>query len=1311
VVTAVSNVVNYDVTQDGGAVFNVVNPLGQFRLVCTEDGCGYLLLASDGSLQVMAPWKGGEPTSAPAAIKVEASATKLSVDDEVTVTATVTDHLGRPVANTNVNFVVETTGLANPGIGSATTDGQGKATFKFKQQKVGKDKVTATATAGPVSGEIEIEWTAGAPKTVDLTVDKNDPQIEQTVTFTATVKDQYGNLVPGVEVAFTTDATSVHPSENRKANTGTSGDDLGKATLAYTGNTKAGTDRWKATAGTATSSELTVTWKPGAPDSLTLEVDKKTPTVGDTVTFTATVKDKHGNPIPNLTVSFATTGADDVHDDAGGQAPTNASGVATYQFTDDTPLGTGTDHWTASIADGPSAGVDVVWRAGNPRRIGLTVQDDKTSPKAGESVTLTATVYDAYDNVVDWFGDNGEIITFRTASGAHHPKNDFSTATDGVATLQISETTTGEDTWEAVRDAITSNPVPIDWQPGDFTKIALTVNRTSQTVGSNVQFTATLQDDYGNTVDIDDEVTFVVTKGSNVGLSRRADAVNGVAVRAYGTNQTEAGDQTWKATYGDVDSNEVTVTWLAGPAAKVALEVDDTNPSVNGQIKLTARVLDDHGNLATNASGTVTFETINVAQDQSSVHPGVSSEVALSNGVATWYFTGGTKTGVDHWQATFDGLPGKASDPVVVTWKPGPVFGVTLTPATTTATAGDEVALTASLVDQWGNVVPEARSIEFEPLAANVNPDTKHATTTDPATGEATFKYTGEKAGLDRWRAVLPVQNGDPILSNEASITWNAGDPAKTTLSPASQTAQVKTNVTLTAIVVDQFDNPVEGVQVTLWLDGSPSSQVGTPVATDSNGQTQFTYTSDALGDQTLKASFDLNGTTTYSGPATVTWVAGPINQVELEVVTTTPKVGGEVQVRAQVKDGAGYPVADAHLSLFSLPGSANSVDLAGTTGTDGTYTFTYTDSAALVGQTDTLMAAVGVEGGAPIHSTPVTVTWQAGDPAKVELTASATSATADDTVTLTAAVRDADGNSVDWATGDVTFTVDTLLSDPDPDATSKTVTVALQNGKAVLTLTGKQKGTETWTASYGTFSGQESITWSAGAPASVTLQARESETSNQLIPDQFVIGWDKTVEFRVVVRDAKGNGVPNLDVTIQTTGGTAHHNTAACSSSTCKVEGTTAGGGGFTGTFKGQQAGYDDWSVTVNGHTATIRIVWEPVITITSDSPKQVGSTIALTVEVTGFQCTTLATPTPADRLVLIANPSLNTAPQLQNYSCGSVSGVGEKGTWNWNLTSNGSAETVQMKVTLKLDGDNALDTSIGEVEKSVTVEWKDTQ
>ena len=290
VVTAVSNVVNYDVTQDGGAVFNVVNPLGQFRLVCTEDGCGYLLRASDGSLQVMAPWKGREPTSAPATVKVEASATKLSVDNEVTITATVTDALNRPVANTNVTFSVSTSGAITATTPkSATTDAQGKATFKYKQQKVGKD--TVAAKAGSASGEIEIEWTVGAPKAVDLTVDKTEPEIEQTVTFTATVKDQYGNLVPGVEVAFTTDSTSVHPSENRKANTGTSGGNLGKATLTFTGKTRAGIDRWQASVGDNLSNEVRVIWKPAVVlEALAQDQEWKTGEVAVSVGTTVKVR-------------------------------------------------------------------------------------------------------------------------------------------------------------------------------------------------------------------------------------------------------------------------------------------------------------------------------------------------------------------------------------------------------------------------------------------------------------------------------------------------------------------------------------------------------------------------------------------------------------------------------------------------------------------------------------------------------------------------------------------------------------------------------------------------------------------------------------------------------------------------------------------------------------------------------------------------------------------------------------------------------------------------------------------------------------
>ncbi|ACZ38966.1 Ig-like domain-containing protein [Sphaerobacter thermophilus] len=1335
VVTAVSNVVNYDVVEDGGAVFNVVNPLGQFRLVCTETGCGYLLLASDGSLQVMAPWKGGEPTSAPAAVKVEASATKLSVDDEVTITATVTDHLGRPVANTNVNFVVETTGLANQGIGSATTDGQGKATFKYKQQKVGKDKVTATATAGPVSGEIEIEWTAGAPKSVDLTVDKDEPQVEETVTFTATVKDQYENLVPGVEVAFTTDSTSVHPSENQKANTGTSGDTLGKATLAFTGKTKAGIDRWKATAGTASSSELTVTWKPGAPDSLTLEVDKKTPTVGDKVTFTATVKDKHGNPIPNLTVSFATTGADDVHDDAGGQAPTNASGVATYQFTDDTPQGTGTDHWTASIADGPSAGVDVVWRAGNPHRIGLTVQDDKTSPKAGEQVTLVATVYDVYDNVVDWFGDNGEKIFFRTQAGAVHPQSGYKDVTAGVAIFTVSETSVGQDVWEAVRDAITSNPVTIVWQPGDFTKIALTVDRTSQTVGSRVQFTATLQDTYGNTVDKDDEVTFVVTQGSNVGRSRKAVAVNGVAVRAYGPNQTEAGDQTWKATYGGVDSNEVTVTCLAGPADKVALEVDDTNPSVNGQIKLTAKVLDANGNPVTNASGTVTFETVDVDVDtnQSSIHKGATGTADLTNGQATWYFTGGTKTGVDHWQATFDGLSGQPSAPVTVTWGSAAAHHILLTTDQTdhTATAGTAVTLTATVKDQWDNVVTgQVGKIRFSQTGTPANSNAGDEV--DLLNGEAQFQYTGTKAGQDQWQAQLVVDGsvvGD-VDADQVTVTWVAGPAAQLLVTPEGTiTRQVGGTARLVATVLDEFGNPVKDQTVTFKLTGTTREGVTPPDPLHSgtsnrNGRVIFDY-KDVLvsGTDTITVTVDSLPETEVQ--RTVVWEPGPVATIELTFAPNPPTAGADVTVTATLKDQGGNAVPDTEVRLMSVPGSRNTVDLTATTGATGMASLTYTGATDSAEKTDTLWALASGDGGSVIVSNPLQITWTGPAPDSITLSVSKENPSADDTnVELTATLY-AGATVADWIdSGTVVFSVASPKSTPQGTAEpDDSYVVTVIDGKATLLLDGNLAGTETWTAKFTPAGGAEisndlAVTWSPGAVATVTLDARKSgATSDQWVETEFLSPWNDTVEFRVIVRDAKGNGIPNQTVTIQTTGGTAHHGQAGCSSGECQLTGTTGGTGGFSGTFTGEQAGYDDWAVTVDGKTATIRIVWEPEVTFeastngstwTSSEPitASTNSRVDLRATITGFQCSALfdaGQPTVLGEKLLFEQNPRRSSVAFVKWECAGDPEVATATGW----AEKTDAGEITFTVRLNLDGDSALNPTIGEVEKSVTVTW----
>jgi len=1330
VVTAVSNVVNYDVTQDGGAVFNVVNPLGQFRLVCTESGCGYLLRASDGSLQVMAPWKGGEPTSAPATVKVEASATKLSVDDEVTVTATVTDHLGRPVANTNVNFVVETTGLANPGIGSATTDGQGKATFKYKQQKVGKDKVTATATAGPVSGEIEIEWTAGAPKTVDLTVDKNDPQIEQKVTFTATVKDQYGNLVPGVEVAFTTDSTSVHPSENQKANTGTSGDTLGKATLAFTGKTKAGIDRWKATAGTASSSELTVTWKPGAPDSLTLEVDKKTPTVGDTVTFTATVKDTHGNPIPDLTVTFSTGDSGNVHNNQSESRTTNASGVATFSFKDSDPKGTGFDSWTAKVNEDVGDSEDIEWRAAAPAKI--TLSANVTEPKAGEQVTLTATVYDAHGNVVDWFGSNGEKILFRAKDGAVHPKSSYEDVTAGVATFTVSETSVGQDVWEAVRDAITSNPVTIDWQPGEFAQIALSVNRTSQTVGSNVQFTATLQDAYGNTVDIDHEVTFLVTTGpgSDVGLSRKADAVNGVAVRNYGTNQTEAGDQTWKATYNGVDSNEVTVTWLAGPAAKVALEVDDTNPNVTGTIKLTARILDQRNNLVTDAVGTVGFHTIDVEPGQSSVNENASGQADVVNGQATFYFNGGTKAGVDRWQATFSGLLGGVSNSVLVTWNAADAHHILLTTDKTddTAEAGETATLTATVVDQYNNPVTDQEGqIRFAQTGTPANSNAGGEV--DLSNGQATFSYSGTKAGQDQWQAVLLDADGNvvaTVTAGQVTVTWTSAEPAELLVTPEQDVSEAHgESVWFVATVLDAYGNPVEGVTVTFQLQESTRSGAPTPwphvlksEATNASGQVSLEHSADETGVDTILVKAG-----SLEEERTVTWTAGAPAKITLTVTPNPPTAGEDVTVTVTVLDESNAPVSGATVYLFSVPLSHHEVDKSDDTDGSGVAEFEYSGTPDAMGKTDWLFAVVTVEG-STLVSDVVEVVWVGPDPNELTLSLSKANPTADDTGVELTATLTVDGAPATWVNdGTVVFSVTDGKSSPQETPVGGTYVVQVVGGKATLVLDGNLAGTENWTATYtvggGTLEDQLDVTWSAGALASVQLMARKTGTSGWNF-DEFVVNWNDSIDIRVQLNDAKGNPITGQPVTIQTIEGTAHHGQPFCDDEECVIQGTTGGTGGtLTRTFTGQQAGYDVWSVTVGAFTDTIRIVWEPEVTFeastdgstwTSSEPitASTESQVHLRATITGFQCSALFDAEQrtelGEKLLFEQNP-LPSSWAFVGWEC--AGDLEEATATGWAEKTD--AGEITFTVRLNLDGDSALNPSIGEVEKSLTVTWQD--
>jgi Mg-chelatase subunit ChlD len=141
------------------------------------------------------------------------------------VTATVRDAFGNPVSGVTVQFTV--TG-ANAASGTATTDANGRATFCYTGTNAGLDTITAQAPATTARGVATKLYVPGPPATLVLTPPTATNTVDTQHCVTATVRDAFGNPVPGVTVQFTvTGANAASGTATTAAN--------GRATFCYTG--------------------------------------------------------------------------------------------------------------------------------------------------------------------------------------------------------------------------------------------------------------------------------------------------------------------------------------------------------------------------------------------------------------------------------------------------------------------------------------------------------------------------------------------------------------------------------------------------------------------------------------------------------------------------------------------------------------------------------------------------------------------------------------------------------------------------------------------------------------------------------------------------------------------------------------------------------------------------------------------------------------------------------------------------------------------------------------------------------------------
>jgi len=107
----------------------------------------------------------GEEPPAVEKIELVASNTSPTAGEEVTLTATVTDSAGDPVADVTVEFAVD--GVHDTS-GEGTTNEDGEATFSYTGSFAGTDTVTATVAGTDLSDSVEITWTVVSPPPVQF---------------------------------------------------------------------------------------------------------------------------------------------------------------------------------------------------------------------------------------------------------------------------------------------------------------------------------------------------------------------------------------------------------------------------------------------------------------------------------------------------------------------------------------------------------------------------------------------------------------------------------------------------------------------------------------------------------------------------------------------------------------------------------------------------------------------------------------------------------------------------------------------------------------------------------------------------------------------------------------------------------------------------------------------------------------------------------------------------------------------------------------------------------------------------------------
>ncbi len=484
-----------------------------------------------------------------AGLKVVLKPTSVVAGEKAQLMVTVANAAGKGIADVPVQASALTNGtVINPA--TANTNASGQVTFTIATPaNVQNNQVQVSA--GGQTATAELASTAGAPATVQSSMDPAEVVAGQEATIAVVVLDKANNPVPGASVTFDagSQGATVTPAQ-------VTTDDQGRASAVLKAGPSAGASQVQVNVADLAPQVSTFQSMPGASATLTLQSDMPETIAGGTVTLRANVSDANGNAVPNATVELAASPTDAKLGAA--TLTSDASGGATTAF--NLSLTPGTNTVTATLAGVEPTQLSIIGQA--PTKIQLspqTVTLDMLGTQAfsamaedaeGRSITVTP----------EWqvIGDNGAI--------------------DADGTFRA--TGLGEATVLGVYGDLKGG-AQITIIPGDVSIVEVTPAEQRVTAGENFQFQAQVLNQHRHPLDI----TPTWSVSNDVG-----------SIDAVGLFTAEkAGDGNVMAAVGE-KSGQAAVTVVPGALTVVKVEPETIRLQAGESVQLKAQGFDAAGN-------------------------------------------------------------------------------------------------------------------------------------------------------------------------------------------------------------------------------------------------------------------------------------------------------------------------------------------------------------------------------------------------------------------------------------------------------------------------------------------------------------------------------------------------------------------------------------------------------------------------------------------------------------------------------------------------------------------------------------------